>query len=272
MKVAPLRKWRESERIAMPGGIYTAGMTTFPALRPDRRLAGLGMTVLVHALFILGWQAARQLPPRQVDVSWVSLRWIPPRWIPPRAAPALPAAQPAQIKPESNPAELPRERRTAGVAADRVRTPAVMPETPAEPAPAVQAEPAAPDVSAQEMLERARRDAGAVDRALRKESRPLIVAPRDSPQIRLRKGIETAADLAPNGWYEAPKIKELVNNTGDGARRARVITGNGTYCITDRATTTNVEMIEMHGKMRKTNCSDNEAPSNPQEWRTARDP
>jgi hypothetical protein len=254
----------------MLGRAYTARMTTFAAPRSDRRLAEIGMTVLVHALFILGWQAARQVPPREADVSWVSLRWVPPQ-----VEPVLPTAHPALRKPEPKPAELPRERQAAGVAADRVRTPAVTLETPAEPAPAaraVQAEPAAPGISAQEMLERARRDAGAVDRALRKESRPLIVLPRDSPQIRLRKGIETAAELAPNAWYQAPKITELVNNTGDGARRTRVITGNGTYCITDRATTTNVEMIEMHGKMRKTNCSKNEARANPQEWRTTRDP
>lgn len=121
------------------------------------------------------------------------------------------------------------------------------------------------------LLERARRTAGAADRALRKENRPYIVAPLDSPLIRMRKGIEAAAALAPNAWYQAPKVEELVNNTGDGARRNRVITGNGTYCITERAPTTSIDMIEKHGKLRLTSCPAHEAPANPQEWRTAQD-
>lgn len=129
----------------------------------------------------------------------------------------------------------------------------------------------APLPSAAAMLEQARRAAGGVDRALRKENTPYIVAPPDSPQIRLRRGIEAAADLAPNAWYEAPKTAELVNNTGDGARRHRVITGNGTYCITERAPTTGIDMIEKHGKQRTTSCPGHETPAHAQEWRTARD-
>jgi hypothetical protein len=62
-----------------------------------------------------------------------------------------------------------------------------------------------------------------------------------------------------------------VNNTGDGARRTRVITANGTYCLTDRAPTTDVEMFEKHGKQRYTTCPKDEEPARQQEWRTARD-
>jgi hypothetical protein len=66
-------------------------------------------------------------------------------------------------------------------------------------------------------------------------------------------------------------VEELVNNTGDGARRSRVITGNGTYCITERAPTTSIDMIEKHGKLRFTSCPQHEAPATQQEWRTLRD-
>jgi len=121
------------------------------------------------------------------------------------------------------------------------------------------------------MLQRALRDAGAVDKALRKENRPYIVAPLDSPQIRLRNGIGAAADLAPNKWYEAPKVAELVNNTGDGARRTRVVGSGRTYCVTERATNTSIDMIEKHGKLRITNCPEHETPASAQGWRTARD-
>ena len=83
--------------------------------------------------------------------------------------------------------------------------------------------------------------------------------------------MEEAAELAPNAVWQAPKMADLVNQTADGARRTRVITGRGTYCVTDRAPTTNVEMIEMHGKIRLTNCPTPEEPAKRQEWRTARD-
>jgi hypothetical protein len=120
-------------------------------------------------------------------------------------------------------------------------------------------------------MEQAKRDIRGIDKALRKENNPYIAAPLDSPQIRLRKGIELANEMAPNRLWEAPKVEELVNNTGDGARRSRIITGNGTYCITERATNTSVDMIEKHGKLRITSCPAHEAPATQQAWRTAQD-
>jgi hypothetical protein len=66
-------------------------------------------------------------------------------------------------------------------------------------------------------------------------------------------------------------VAELVNNTGDGARRNRVISGGGTYCVTERAPTTSIDMIEKHGKTRITNCPEHESTANDQEWHTARD-
>jgi hypothetical protein len=130
---------------------------------------------------------------------------------------------------------------------------------------------AAPKPSAEQILQQAKRDIGGIAKALRKENKPYIAAPLDSPQIRMRQKMEQAAALAPNRLWEAPKVEELVNNTGDGARRTRVVTGNGTYCVTDRSPATNVEMIEMHGKQRFTNCPAHEEPSKQQEWRTLRD-
>ena len=122
------------------------------------------------------------------------------------------------------------------------------------------------------MIEQAMRDAGAMDRAVRKDSKPTIVAPPDSPQIRMANKFWEAAALAPNKWYEAPKIVELVNDGGDGARRFRVLTALGIYCITERSPATSIDMIEKHGKQRITNCGhEHEQPANPQEWRTARD-
>jgi hypothetical protein len=125
--------------------------------------------------------------------------------------------------------------------------------------------------SAEQILQQAKRDIGSIAKALRKENNPYIAAPLDSPQIRMRRGMEQAAAMAPPRLWEAPKVEELVNNTGDGARRTRVITGNGTYCVTERATNTDVEMIEHHGKLRLTNCPSPEEPAKQQTWRTLRD-
>lgn len=120
-------------------------------------------------------------------------------------------------------------------------------------------------------MDSARRSIGDIDRALRKERAPTIVLPPDSPQIRLQRGIGHAHDMAPPRLWEAPKVGELVNNTGDGARRTRVISGNGTYCITERSPATSIDMIEKHGKQRFTSCPRDEEPAKAQAWRSARD-
>ena len=235
----------------------------------DRRHIGIAATVLVHAVLILGWQMTRHAPTVAPDPPRTTIQWIR------LPAPAQPRPQPRPREKEEQFPATPRvPPRASAITLPRVTVPAapaVAPspnETPA--AASASATPAAPSAGAA-MLERARRDVGAIDRALRKENNPYITAPADSPQIRLRKGIQAAADMAPNAWYQAPKTAELVNNTGDGARRTRVISGGTTYCVTERAPTTSIDMIEKHGKLRLTNCPEHESTASSQDWRTARD-
>lgn len=226
-----------------------AGLS-LPAHAFDARWRGVAVTILVHLGFILAWHMARALPPLQVDGGDEAIVWL--REPAPVVRQSLPAALPA-----------PAARRTPVTAA--VSTPPVTDDAPTAPA----EEQAAPAAGA--MVENALRSVGDIDRALRKERQPTIVAPPDSPQIRMRDKMELARSLAPPRLWEAPKVEELVNNTGDGARRTRVITGNGTYCITERAPTTSIDMIEKHGKQRFTNCPEHEEPAKRQVWRTARD-
>jgi len=241
----------------------------------DRRV-GLLLMVLVHIGLVIGWQAVRTLPaPASRDngprtrILWLPLprpalrdrEPAPPREetaarpirLAPRLAPALTLPPAPAVEPQPAPAP----------AATTAQTQRTAPGAAAQPAPA------RPD--AEQILERAKRDIGGIDKALRKENRPYIAAPLDSPQIRMRRGMEQAAAMAPNRIWEAPKTEELVNNTGDGARRTRVITGNGTYCVTERSPATSIDMIEKHGKLRITNCPEHEEPSRQQEWRTLRD-
>jgi hypothetical protein len=239
---------------------------------PDRRFAALALTALVHVALLLGWQATRRLPAPEVSRDSRRIQWID---LAPRTHAERRPAAPA-------PARAPE--RTHVVAPARVTpAPAILvppapiavtaPEAPAPTGQAAAPSPApAPATDSAPLLHRALREAGAVDRALRKENRPYIVAPPDSPQIRMRKGMEEAHALAPPAWYEAPKIDELVNNTGDGARRTRVITGGGTYCITTRSPASSIDTIETLGKERLTNCPAHESPAGSQAWKTARDP
>lgn len=244
--------------------------------RSTGRRYGLLLTALVHVALIGGWQMTRMLPAPAPSEEGPRSRIF---WIP------LPQPKPQQRKQEEAPAprkEAEAPRTHAGPALSLPAVPVVTPApssaestavTPAPPATNAdapsQTAPAKP--STEEILRQAKRDIGRIDKGLRKENNPYIAAPLDSPQIRMRRKMEEAAALAPNRLWEAPKIEELVNNSGDGARRSRVITGNGTYCITERSPTTNVEMIEHHGKLRITNCPQDEGTATKQEWRTLRD-
>jgi len=230
----------------------------------DPRSAGLVATLLVHALLILAWQMARTLPAPVVGDD-AAMLWL-----------RVPAPVPAQgivvvppVQPEAAPTPKPGMP-LRSVPVVQAETPVQTPVPPAVPdAPPTPVESAIPSTAA--IMDSARRSIGDIDRALRKERQPTIVLPPDSPQLRLRRGIEHAREMAPPRLWEAPRVVELVNNTGDGARRTRVITGNGTYCLTDRAPTTDVEMFEKHGKQRITTCPKDEEPARQQEWRTARD-
>jgi hypothetical protein len=247
----------------------------------DRRI-GLLLTILVHAGLIVGWLAVRTLPAPADSGVRKSIMWIPLPLPKPRVREPAPAPERAYA-PRPLPDLLPRSSRLV------TPIPAPSPEDAAAPTPAVPAAPTAPAAPASnadtpppaaaqapkpspaQIMEQARRDIRGIDKALRKENRPYIAAPLDSPQIRLRRGIEEAAAMAPNRLWEAPKVEELVNQTGDGARRSRVITGNGTYCITERSPTTSIDMTEKHGKLRITNCPQHEGTATQQEWRTLRD-
>ena len=234
-----------------------------PRQDPDSRLAGLALTLLFHAALVAGWQQARKFRlPEQGEADFV--QWV-------RVAPRLPEAVVAESAPDR-----PRMRAVPRSIASSA-SPAPAREAIAAPGPAEAMAAPAPTTelaagAARQMIEQAMRDAGAMDRAVRKDSKPTIVAPPDSPQIRMANKFREAAALAPNKWYEAPKIVELVNDGGDGARRFRVLTALGIYCITERSPATSIDMIEKHGKQRITNCGhEHEQPANPQEWRTARD-
>lgn len=236
--------------------------------RTDRRFAALALTALVHMLLLFAWQATRRLPALDTQRDTRRIQWI---MLPPPARPERRTATPEQA-PERTPAHAPAPARVTPAPAAPAIT-LIAPETPASNGQAATPSTApAPALESGSLVQRSLHDAGTVARALRKENNPYIVAPPDSAQIRMRKGMEEAHALAPSGFWEAPKIDELVNNTGDGARHTRVITGGGTYCITTRSPASSIDTIETLGKERLTNCPAHESPASHQDWKTARDP
>jgi len=196
-------------------------------LQRDQRLPGLAATIAVHLALVCLWQVSHQ-PQSGSQSDAKRIQWIniaPPKILrPPPPAPAI--ARPARtpLKRVAPPA-LPRQEPEA------VTLPQASPE---EPAPATTSAPAAaPAPSAYDILAQARKDLGAIDKDLRKQfPGPKIAAPPDSPQIRLQKGIEYAAEMAPPSWYEKAKVTELVVPGGGGKRRYRIITAQGTFCVT----------------------------------------
>ena len=254
---------------------YTRGMTALlEQPRPDRRFAALALTALVHVLLLFAWQTTRRLPALDAQrdtrrIQWITLpplvrperRTVTPEQAPERATGRTPAYAPVPVHTAPAPA-------APAITLIAPEAPASNGQAAASPA-AAAPPPAAADGS---LVQRSLHDAGSVARALRKENKPYIVAPPDSPQIRMRKGMEEAHALAPPAFWEAPKIDELVNNTGDGARHTRVITGGGTYCITTRSPASGIDTMETLGKERVTSCPAHESPASNQEWKTARDP
>jgi hypothetical protein len=259
----------------------------------ERRYAGLAFTVLVHAALLLAWQMSRQAAPAdggpepaRTRIQWIRLPAIAapeqmPKPVhapaPARAAAVTPTVTPRAVtsRPSASgpPATAPAAAITVVPAAPAAAAPAgAAPDAPANPPQAASAEPASAPPSTAEILKRAKRDIGKIDRALRKENKPYITAPPDSPQIRMREQMEAAHDEAAPRLWEAPKIEELVTNTGTGERRTRVITGGGTYCITERPPgSTSIDMMEKHGKQRITSCPAHETPASKQKWRTLQD-
>lgn len=89
--------------------------------------------------------------------------------------------------------------------------------------------------SASDLLQRARHDAGRIDKELRAafpQRMPLPLPPPDSMQARLERGINAAHDAVPPKWYQGARMVELT--TADGERKIRtykIITAIGAYCI-----------------------------------------
>ena len=122
--------------------------------------------------------------------------------------------------------------------------------------------------SGYDILQQARKDLGKISKELGKEfAGQKIKAPRNTAQTRLEQGIALAHELAPPKWYEAPKIKEIIDPGGYGRKRYRITTALGTYCITYESNHApdGIDVISKGMQQKRTSCPENELPPTTQE-------
>lgn len=228
--------------------------------RQPRSLTGIGISLAVHALLLCAWQLSRPMQaqedgePQRVQF----LRLLPAQ------APDRPDSAPSPA-----PAAMPRAA-DARPQVTRTAPAAPAPETIAPPAPQPVDASSVPAPSATDLLRDARAAAGAIDRALRAENPARgIHAPVETRQMKLEKGIARAAELAPNKWYEAPKVEEILDPGGYGRRRYRVVGAAGTYCVTYESNHAPDGLDTMRDgiKPKFTNCDEDEQPATKQKWK-----
>jgi hypothetical protein len=228
-------------------------------LQPPRYLTGIGISLAVHLLLILLWQASQPtLLSDDAPGRMQFLRLLPaPAARTETPAPALPARTPTPSR------GLPGQGTPQAASQPEAATAAI--SAPAEPTDS----PAAPPASSPSLLERARAAAGGIDRSLRKENPGRgIHAPVVTATMKLERGIARAAELAPNKWYQAPKVEEIIDPGGYGRRRYRVTTAMGTYCVTYESNHGPDGRDTMRDGIppKKTNCDDDEQPATLQDW------
>ena len=209
-------------------------LTTLP-----RRAPGLLLIVLLHGgLAYVVLQSRPRLAsdenlPQGPAISW--LRHTLPA--PPKPLP-LPSIKPAAARVPTLPnlpilAPVSRPLPAASVA--QVPAPATPEAITVTPAP-----------SAADILAKAKRDVGKIDRELRKEF-PQRGEQKldDTGYKRMQQGLAEAYAAVPPKWYEASKIEEVGANAARGSRTYKITSALGTLCVTTRAGGNGETMIGM---------------------------
>ena len=204
-----------------------------PAMRIQRqnRWSGLLVTGVAHLVvlyFLLQSQLAKDAPRARHD----AIQWLlplpkaiaPSVERPPAARVTTPTAAPRQISPGANAASAAPIAASANEAAPTPTPYDPFAQTPAEPQ---------PPTNTASMLAQARRDAGKIDKELRKTF-PIAEAlpPPDSKQARLQRGFDAAHEAVPPKWYQAARMVELSTPDGENKTRTyKIVTALLTYCI-----------------------------------------
>jgi hypothetical protein len=124
---------------------------------PDRRLAGIVITVVLHLLLLWGWRASMKVT-AQPDVRRTAIEWVDVKLPRPVTRPAPPRE-----------AVVPVRRKASAGAANASRPAVAVTVAPVAEVLVAPAAPEPPTRSAADMLDQAKRDIGKFDKELRKE-------------------------------------------------------------------------------------------------------
>jgi len=230
----------------------------------ENRVLGIGVAMLLHASLLNAWQASRQRAPDD-ERQAVFTQWV-----------QVPDSRP---QPATRDVRVPAERRRATVAAPAARTGQAV-------ASGIEQPSAKPDVAvsangrdvtpveggARLSVEQALREAGVIERTLRKSSKAYIVAHRTARRSAWPAGLPKRRQSRRAAGGKRPR---LLNSSmmAATARDARALSRLAASIASPSAPpATSIDMIEKFGKQSITNCGhEHEQPVNAQEWRTARD-
>ncbi|MGZ8290950.1 MAG: hypothetical protein ACXW2U_18150 [Telluria sp.] len=232
---------------------------SFPLTTKRRRVQAVGLTFAIHLTLFYGWRMSIQSPPRDMGSAVERIQWLlvpPPEAKATAVQPGKPRAAPAPVRTR---AAVPRSRPIQAIQA----IPEAVPSDPFAEAPP------SPAVATQSLAERARSSVGAIDKALRKANPDKFIrAPVITAHMRMQRGIQEANELAPNRWYQAPKVTEMIDPGGYGRKRYRVVGANGTYCVTYETNHAPDGIDSMqHGiKPKITTCPKGEQAATQQDW------
>jgi hypothetical protein len=215
-----------------------------PATRKNPLWIALALSFALHFLFICFWPSGtiRQVLPKAESPGLTVQLWSLREQESTAAASANPANAQANASGKPSRKAPPRE----------------MPVPPAfsgGPSPASETKEhdhtspsAAAPPSTDDLMQKAIRDVGKIDRELRQSSPTLMQGSPNSVQSRLEKGIASAA--------RANRTTVVEKTLGDGRRVTKVSGPGGSYCVTSESVgaTDGIDRIQegMHGKV--TNC------------------
>jgi hypothetical protein len=227
---------------------------TLPFPAPNRRLSAFALTVALHMVLLWGWRISTEAIPPDTAGPVDRIQWLLDTRVEP-----VPTAR---AKPEPSATAAAREEPRATSLPQPIEAPVM------EAGPSPDAEPtdAAPSPS---VLDRARLAIGAIDRELQEEGNTgTIRAKPVTAQMRLARGMQRAHDMAPNKWYEAPKVTEIIDPGGYSRRRYRVVGARSEYCITIESNHApdGIDTIQHGIKPKLTNCDPDEQAATKQDW------
>jgi hypothetical protein len=211
-----------------------ARASQLPARLPRRAVAGIALVLLLHLALV--WLATRPVRNPVPHDTWV---WVSR---PPPPEMNMPIVEPwGMWEQKPRPAGRGMHRQPAPAVDSRLPAPADSPAPLPSTVPPDAEERAlldpheaptfkADSQPATDMMARALKSAGAIDRQLRAEHPQEFTAAPDTPQSRFIKGLEAAHAAVGPKWFEAART-ELVSAPNDPKKIYKVTTAAGSYCL-----------------------------------------